>query len=38
VLARLGADALALAAELPLTEDEAGYVEAAHNAATQLGL
>jgi integrase len=36
-LARLGADALALAAELPLTEDEAGYVEAARAPNTLRG-
>lgn len=35
--ARLGADALALAAELPLTEDEAGYVEAARAPNTLRG-
>ncbi|MGH3365938.1 MAG: site-specific integrase [Nocardioidaceae bacterium] len=35
--ARLGTDALALAAELPLTEDEAGYVEAARAPNTLRG-
>lgn len=34
---RLGADALALAAELPLTEDEASYVEAARAPNTLRG-
>ncbi len=35
--ARLGADALALAAELALTEDEAGYIEAARAPNTLRG-
>jgi site-specific recombinase XerD len=37
VPARLGADALALAAGLPLTDDEAGYVEAARAPNTLRG-
>ncbi|MGH4006619.1 MAG: site-specific integrase [Pseudonocardiaceae bacterium] len=37
VLARLGTDALDLAAELPLTEDEASYVEAARAPNTLRG-